>query len=163
MKERGNFKVRCLRSFSINRILTVGKVYEFKNGKMTFDDGHKSFNNYYSIEEVNNNFYGKFELVKEENVNNYADEVISAITDKYGLDKSLVVDILRYLNNNTSSNVLGTKITEALNRNGICEDCGGKLQTYSYIENEKELTLYYCPKCEHWMALENIKREEKNV
>lgn len=40
---KGNFKVKCIKGYKPGEWLTKGNVYEFVNGKTTYDDGCKSF------------------------------------------------------------------------------------------------------------------------
>lgn len=58
-----DFKVRCVKSY-FPEVLIEGKVYEIKNGQLTFEDGWKS-RTYRNFEELQKHFVSKFELVED--------------------------------------------------------------------------------------------------
>lgn len=59
-----NFKVRCIKP--LIGYTTKGKIYDVINGKIQYDNGRCSVDNYYSIEEMNKGYESQFELVEEE-------------------------------------------------------------------------------------------------
>lgn len=63
-KHMADFKVRCVKSY-FPKMLIEGKVYEIKNGQLTFEDGRKS-RAYRNFEELQKHFVSKFELVEDE-------------------------------------------------------------------------------------------------
>lgn len=58
-----NGKVVCIETFC--PVLTVGKIYAFKDGRLTYDDGVKSSRTYKSFEDVKKSFESKFIEVVE--------------------------------------------------------------------------------------------------
>lgn len=61
---KGNFKVMCVDN-SYCDLYTIGKVYEFVNGKITYDDGSQSSASYNSFEDWDFNSCAKWELVSD--------------------------------------------------------------------------------------------------
>lgn len=58
-----DFKVRCVDTNT--KSLTVGKIYEVKNGHLTFDDGDTSVYPVKNFQDFQRVFESKFELVPE--------------------------------------------------------------------------------------------------
>ena len=61
-----DFKVRCTYS-CVPSLLTKGDIYEVKNGKITYDNGHLSSVKVTSVADMNEQYVSQFELVREEN------------------------------------------------------------------------------------------------
>lgn len=59
-----NCKVICTKEFNSGKGVTVGKVYEIVNGRLTYDNGKKSLNEFISIEELNDRNKAKFKKYK---------------------------------------------------------------------------------------------------
>lgn len=58
-----NGRVCCIKDFE--GLTTVGKIYEFKDGEMQFDNGHSSSNKVKTFAEIEKNFSSKFIEIKE--------------------------------------------------------------------------------------------------
>lgn len=79
----GNFKVKCVMSCSKN--LSIGKEYDVVDGYIYHENG-KSIMQYYSIEEINNQFLSQFELVEEkenENMSKWNGKIRCLSTEGY--------------------------------------------------------------------------------
>ena len=60
-----NCKVICTKEFNPGRAATLGKVYEILDGRITYDNGEKSMNQFTSMEELNDKNKAKFKKYKK--------------------------------------------------------------------------------------------------
>lgn len=59
-----NVTVKCIQEFNPGKGTTLGQIYEVKKGRITYDNGKQSMNEFSSIEELNHDNKSQFEELK---------------------------------------------------------------------------------------------------
>ncbi len=60
-----NSSVKCIREFKPGKGTTLNKIYKIQDGRMIYDNGERSMNEFSSIEELNRGNSAKFEELKK--------------------------------------------------------------------------------------------------
>lgn len=82
---------------------------------------------------------------------NFSTEIISLICDTFSDDKQLVMDMLRYLHFNTLDSKMKKNIEDIFLKEGYCVDCGTKLKSYDYQDENIWKTELICPNCNEFI------------